>query len=74
MENFLLKFKDQFIDADSIEIIGDTKFRHIGSYDSLTGMAIIVMIDDDYGVRIDDEVYKSLQTPKEIFDYINSNK
>ncbi len=72
METFLEKFKDQFIDSDSIELAEDTFFRNIDSYDSLTGMAIIIMIEDEYGLRIDDTVYKSLKTPKEIFNYIHS--
>ena len=73
MKTFLEKFKDQFIDSDSIELAEDTFFRNIDSYDSLTGMAIIIMIEDEYGLRIDDTVYKSLKTPKEIFNYIHSN-
>jgi acyl carrier protein len=32
------------------------------------------MIEDEYGVRIEDDVYKKLDTPQEIFDYINKNK
>jgi acyl carrier protein len=74
MNNFIEKFKNQFIDADEISIEEDTKFRNIDSYDSLTGMAIILMIEDEYGVRIEDDVYKKLDTPQEIFDYINKNK
>lgn len=71
MEDFIEKFKDQFIDADEISMEADTRFRDIGSYDSLTGMAIIMMIEDDYGVRIEDDIYKKLNTPEEIFNYIN---
>lgn len=71
MEKFVEKFRDQFIDADEITVEKDTEFRHIDSYDSLTGMAIILMIEDEYGVKIDDAVYKKLNTPEEIFNYIN---
>lgn len=71
MEKFVEKFKEQFIDADEIMVEKDTKFRNIDSYDSLTGMAIILMIEDEYGVKIEDEVYKKLNTPEEIFNYIN---
>jgi acyl carrier protein len=74
METFLVKFKEQFIDAESIEVLEHTIFRNMDSYDSLTGMAIIVMIEDEYNVKIEDSVYKKLNTPKEIFNYINSNK
>ncbi len=70
MENFVIKFKDQFIDADEITIDENTEFRHLDSYDSLTGMAIIMMIEDEYDVKIEDDVYKKLNTPREIFNYL----
>ena len=71
MEQFIEKFKEQFIDADKITVEKDTKFRHIDSYDSVTGMAIKPLIEDEYGVKIEDTEYKKLNTPEEIFNYIN---
>jgi acyl carrier protein len=71
MEKFILNFREQFIDSEEITLEKDTKFRNIDSYDSLTGMAIILMIEDEYGVKIEYEIYKKLNTPEEIFNYIN---
>ena len=72
--DFLNKFKGQFIDEDSINLTIDDDFRKIESYDSLTGMAILVMIKDELGIDLTDEEYKSLHTVKAIYEYVISKK
>lgn len=74
ISEFIAKFKEQFIDAESIEVNDSTLFRKIESYDSLTGMAILVMIQDEFDLIISEDIYKTLNTPGELFDYILSNK
>jgi acyl carrier protein len=71
-EAFLLEFKDQFIDADEISVTWTKPFREIGSFDSLTGMAIIVMIKDVFGVDISEQEFKSCLTPAEMYDLVVS--
>lgn len=70
MEDFIRKFTEQFIDADDLKIEEETNFRDIDSYDSLTGMAIIMMIEDNYGVTISEKEFKKFNTPEELFEYI----
>jgi hypothetical protein len=48
LEDFIVKFKEQFIDADEIDFLGNTVFREVGSWDSLTGMAILIIIFNHY--------------------------
>jgi acyl carrier protein len=72
LNDFLLKFKTQYIDADSITLESDSMFRNMDSYDSLTGMAILVMVKDESGIDIPDDVFKSLQTPREVFEFVQS--
>lgn len=72
INEFIVKFKEQFIDAESIEVNEMTLFRKIESYDSLTGMAILVMIQDEFNLIISEEVYKTLNTPRDLYDYIQS--
>ena len=43
-QKFIENIRNQFVDGESIEINMDSNFRQIESYDSLTGMTIIVMI------------------------------
>ena len=74
MLEFTQKFKDQYIDADTFEMSPETEFRKIGSWDSLTGMAVLVMIKDDYGVDISAETFKTLKTVKEVYEMVKSSK
>jgi len=74
IHDFLNKFKEQYIDDDLIHLTIDDDFRKIESYDSLTGMAILVMIKDELGIDLTDEEYKSLHTVKAIYEYVISKK
>ena len=71
-EEFLENVKKQFIDADAISLTLDMDFRQIESYDSLTGMTIIVMIKDMYGIDLSDAEYKSQKTVEDLFNLIES--
>lgn len=73
-EVFLLQFKDQFIDADEISVTWTKPFREIGSFDSLTGMAIIVMIKDEFGVDIAEQEFKACLTPGDIYELVVSKE
>lgn len=70
--SFLEKFKDQFIDAEEITVEVMTPFREIGSFDSLTGMAIIVMIKDDYDVEVSEKEFKSCQTAGDLYELVKA--
>jgi acyl carrier protein len=69
---FLEKFTEQFIDCDDLTIELDSNFRDIDSFDSLTGMAIIMMIEDEYEKKIEDQEFKSCKTVQELIDLVQS--
>ncbi len=73
-EFFLLKVRQQFIDSDDIELSFDSNFREIESYDSLTGMTIIVMLKDDFGVDITEAEYKAKITVGDLYEHVLINK
>lgn len=74
LNEFTLKFKDQYMDSDSIEMNPQTDFRQAGSWDSLTGMAVLVMIKEEYGVDISVETFKNLRTVSDVYEFIRSIK
>lgn len=74
MENFIVKFADQLLDQDASCISGETIFRNLDDWDSLTAMAVIAMIEDDYNVKISDDAFKKLMTVQDVYDFIVSNK
>lgn len=74
LNDFLGRFKEQFVDAEEITLTADCKFRNIESYDSLTGMAILVMIKDKFNIDIPEEEYKNLHTVCQVYNYILSHQ
>ncbi len=73
-DKFIEDFKSQFIDSDEITVDASTEFRKIGSWDSLTGMAVLVMIKDEYGVDMADTDLKKCNTLQDIFEFVSSKK
>lgn len=71
---FTKKFHDQYYDADTFELLPESEFRQIDSWDSLTGMAVLVMIKDDYGVDISVETFKTLKTVNDVYSVVESAK
>jgi len=71
-QEFLKNVKNQFVDADDISLTLNGDFRKIESYDSLTGMTIMVMIKDIYGVDLSDIEYKSQSTVADLFNLVES--
>jgi acyl carrier protein len=74
INEFVKLIKEQYYDADSIEMSAQTDIRSIESFDSLTGMAILVEIKDATGVELTDDEWKSLHTVEEIYNYVISKK
>jgi len=72
-EIFLQKVIAQFVDLDKI-LSFESNFRENNSYDSLTGMTIMVMIKDDYGIDITENEYRSKKSIAELYDFVNQNK
>lgn len=73
MDKFIGDFKSQFIDGDEIEIDESTEFRKIDSWDSLTGMAVLVMIKDVYGIDMPERDLKNCLTVANIFEFVSLN-
>ena len=72
-QDFLDKITEQFLEEDQPHVTGEIEFRTLSTWDSLTGMAILTIIEDDYGVSIPVEDFKNLKTIEEIFSYVSNN-
>jgi acyl carrier protein len=69
---FINDIKKEFEDA--VNLNEDSIFRDFDSWDSLTGMAIQVMLEDNYGVRLPDETFKSFKTINDIYEFVKNNQ
>ena len=70
LKEFNKLMSEQFDDYDVSKLNINTTFRDLDSYDSLTGMAMIVIIEDEFGVDISPEEFKNLKTVSDIFNFI----
>lgn len=62
--------QDQFEDPTELELTADTNFKNLESFDSLTGMCIIVAIKDELGVEISEENFRKVTTIQTLFDLV----
>ena len=74
MEEFIVNFKDLFEDADSIAIQPNTKFRELEDWDSIMGLSVIGMIDDEYSVTFNAEDMKACNTVEDLYTRVLSKK
>ena len=71
-QDLLQNVKSQFIDNEDITLTMSTNFRQIESYDSLTGMAILVMIKDKYGINLSNAEFIAQITINDLLNVIES--
>ena len=67
---FLENLKNEFLDLEDDNFTEDIKFRDLDSWDSLTGMAVQVMIEDNYNVKLTTDNFKKLDTVLDVFNHI----
>ena len=70
-EKFLELFKEVF-EMEDEEVNFDDNFRDLDTWDSLTHLSLIAMLDDEYDVQIEEEELKKLNTVSDIFEKTNS--
>lgn len=68
--DFIEKFRSEFIDADELTILPETVFRELPTWDSLTSMSILLMINETYQVDITVADLKSCVLVEDIFNLI----
>ena len=76
MKITLEEFKKKFsiaIEDDAINELGnDSNFKDLESWDSFSGMSIISMIDEEFGVTIKTDEMSKTNSINELYDLISS--
>lgn len=71
INDFIANFADQFDETDPSEIKIETEFRELEEWSSLTGLAVLNMIDNEYGVRLNLAEFKGANTIQELYDIVS---
>lgn len=72
LKEFIQNFADQFDDTDASVFSAETVFHELDEWSSLTGLSVIAMIDDEYGVTIKGDELRASVTIEDVFNLVNS--
>ena len=70
---FIKKFKEA-VEVESVSLSVETKFRELEEWDSLAGLSVIAMIDEEYDVILEGNEFKSLETIGELISAIQAKQ
>lgn len=74
-EMFKQKFSDAIEDELILELDSKANFRNLESWDSFSGMSVISMIDDEFGITVNANEMAKINTLQELFEFVsNKNK
>lgn len=74
IQSFIADFADQFDETDIIEFKPETNYRDLDEWSSLTGLAIMNMIEKKYGVKLLASELRGTSTIQDVFDLMESRK
>ncbi len=74
MKEFIEKFAEIFDDVDPATLSGDTNFRELDDWDSIAGLSVIGMVDEEYGVTFGAEDMRACNTIAYLYNRVQSKK
>ncbi len=76
INEFIERFRNEFIDAEDLNIKPESSFRDLPTWDSLTSMSILLMIKEVYDIEITISDLKNCDLVSDIYKIISekSNK
>jgi len=63
-----LALLDETFEADEGTVQADMMLEDIDEYDSMTKLSLIVMMEDEFGVKLTSDMVRNLKTVKDILD------
>ncbi|MGM9531975.1 acyl carrier protein [Intestinibacter sp.] len=63
-----LALLDETFEADEGTVQADMMLEDIDEYDSMTKLSLIVMMEDEFGVKLTSDMVRKLKTVKDILD------
>ena len=72
IKEFIENFADQLDDTPAAVLTPETNFRELEEWSSLSALAILGMIDDEYDVQLKGNEMRGANTIQELFDLVAS--
>lgn len=70
LEQFRQKFSEAIEDETILKLEPNVSFKNLGSWDSFSGMSIISMIDEEFGITISSFEMGKINTLEELYDLL----
>ena len=67
LKDFIEKFAEQFEETEISSFSANTSFKELEEWSSLMSLAIIAMVDEEYGVRVKGDDIKDANTIEDLF-------
>lgn len=74
LNEFVSKFAELFYDTDISEFSGETEYKNLDEWGSLSAISVIAMVDRDYGVTLKGSDIVNCETIKDLFNKIKDLK
>lgn len=72
LEEFVALFAEQFDETDADQFTPETDFRDLDEWSSLIGLAIIGMVDEEFGVALKSNDFRQADTIGELYEVVKS--
>lgn len=70
METKFLELVKEVMDIEDKQLDLSVNFRELDEWDSLANLSLVAMLDDEFGIVIDSQKFKKMNTLQEVFDEI----
>lgn len=74
MLNAIITLMSECLEKDESQIKGNDQFREYEEWDSLAYLSVIAQIDDDFGLVVPIEDFRSCRTIEDLANYVEQHK
>ncbi|AXG73146.1 acyl carrier protein [Flavobacterium arcticum] len=74
MENKFIEALKEALEMEDQEINFDDNFRDYDTWDSLSRLSLIAVLDEEFEVQIEDAKFEKLITVKDLYEAVVENK
>lgn len=72
MEEKFLELVKEVLEIEDRAIKMEDNFKAYDEWDSLANLSMVAMLDDEFGIVIDNQKFKNMQTLQELFDEVKA--
>lgn len=70
LKDFIANFASQFPDEEPSVFTPDTDFHELDSWTSMTGLSVIMMIFQEYGVEVEGKDIREVDTIEDLYNLV----